>query len=164
MKTVVIDAGHGGSDPGATYRGFQEKTFNLSIAMNVQRILSLNYEVRVLMTRTTDVTLSLEARTSLANQENADFFLSIHNNAAGGSGFESYIYNGPLMPNTQTYQNIIHDTTYRTIQGYNVRDRGKKKCQFFCIERNGYELPAHRSPVRRQPRRSCTFEEFRLHQ
>ncbi|SDP19419.1 N-acetylmuramoyl-L-alanine amidase [Halobacillus aidingensis] len=131
MKTVVIDAGHGGSDPGATYRGYQEKTFNLSIAMNVQRILSQNYQVRILMTRTTDVTLSLDARTSLANRENADFFLSIHNNAAGGSGFETYIYNGPLSPNTRTYQNIIHDTTYRAIRGYNVRDRGKKRANLY---------------------------------
>ncbi|GEN54918.1 N-acetylmuramoyl-L-alanine amidase [Halobacillus faecis] len=131
MKTVVIDAGHGGSDPGATYRGFQEKTFNLSIAMNVQRILSMNYQVRVLMTRTTDATVSLAARTSLANRENADFFLSIHNNAAGGSGFETYIYNGPLSPNTRTYQNIIHDSTYRAIRGYNVRDRGKKRANFY---------------------------------
>ncbi|REJ09063.1 N-acetylmuramoyl-L-alanine amidase [Halobacillus trueperi] len=131
MKTVVIDAGHGGSDPGATYRGYQEKTFNLSIAMNVQRILSQNYQVRILMTRTTDVTLSLGARTSLANRVNADFFLSIHNNAAGGSGFETYIYNGPLSPNTRTYQNIIHDATYRAIRGYNVRDRGKKRANLY---------------------------------
>ncbi|MEC3884817.1 SPOR domain-containing protein [Halobacillus sp. HZG1] len=131
MKTIVIDAGHGGSDPGAVFQGFQEKTFNLSIAMNVQRILSLNYEVRVLMTRTTDVTVSLRDRTNLANRVNADFFLSIHNNAAGGSGFESYIYNGPLAPNTRTYQNIIHDTTYRAIRKYNVRDRGKKRANLF---------------------------------
>ncbi|WP_394217526.1 N-acetylmuramoyl-L-alanine amidase [Halobacillus trueperi] len=131
MKTVVIDAGHGGSDPGATYQEYQEKTFNLSIALNVHRILSQNYQVRILMTRTTDVTLPLGDRTSLANRENADFFLSIHNNAAGGSGFETYIYNGPLNPNTRTYQNIIHDTTYRAIRGYNVRDRGKKRANLF---------------------------------
>ncbi|SFK03534.1 N-acetylmuramoyl-L-alanine amidase [Halobacillus dabanensis] len=128
MKTVVIDAGHGGSDPGATYRGFQEKTFNLSIALNVQRILSQNYQVSIIMTRTTDTSLSLTARTNIANRNNADFFLSIHNNAAGGSGFETYIYNGPLSPNTQTYQNIIHESTYNAIGNkYNVRDRGKKR-------------------------------------
>ena len=132
MKTVVIDAGHGGSDPGATYRGFQEKTFNLSIALNVQRILSQNYQVTILMTRTTDTTLSLRARTNIANRNNADFFLSIHNNAAGGSGFETYIYNGALRSNTRTYQNIIHDSTFRAIGNkYNVRDRGKKRANLF---------------------------------
>ncbi|SEH83313.1 N-acetylmuramoyl-L-alanine amidase [Halobacillus karajensis] len=132
MKTVVIDAGHGGSDSGATYQGYQEKTFNLSIALNVQRFLTQNYQVNILMTRTNDVTLSLNARTRLANRENADFFLSIHNNAAGGSGFETYIYNGALNPNTRTYQNIIHNSTYRAIGGkYNVRDRGKKRANLY---------------------------------
>jgi cell division protein FtsN len=131
MKTVVIDPGHGGSDTGATYRGFQEKTFNLSIALNVQRILSQNYQVNIILTRTRDTTLSLTARTNLANRNNADFFLSIHNNAAGGNGFETYIYNGPLSPNTRTYQTIIHDSTYSAIgDKYNVRDRGEKRANF----------------------------------
>ncbi|WP_281975797.1 N-acetylmuramoyl-L-alanine amidase [Halobacillus litoralis] len=134
MKTIVIDAGHGGSDPGATYQGSQEKTFNLSIALNVQRILSQNYEVEIVMTRTSDVTLSLGARTQLANQRNADFFLSIHNNAAGGSGFESYIYNGPLVPTTQAYQNTIHDRIINTVgPKYNVSNRGKKEANFHVL-------------------------------
>ncbi|MGP4070671.1 N-acetylmuramoyl-L-alanine amidase [Halobacillus sp. B29] len=130
MKTVVIDPGHGGSDLGATYQGNQEKTFNLMIALNVRSILSQNYEVDVVMTRTTDVTLSLTARTQLANQISADYFLSIHNNAAGGSGFESCIYNGPLAPDTRAYQNIIQNSTFNAISKYNVRNRGQKRENF----------------------------------
>ncbi|WP_226579636.1 N-acetylmuramoyl-L-alanine amidase [Halobacillus litoralis] len=133
MKIVVIDAGHGGTDPGAIYQGNQEKTFNLAIALNVERILSQNYEVETIMTRTRDVTLSLDSRTSLANRLNADFFLSIHNNAAGGRGFESYVFNGPLSPNTQQYQRTIHNTTYKAMSSYGVRDRGQKRANYYVL-------------------------------
>lgn len=79
-KVVVIDAGHGGSETGATYSGIYEKTLNLKIAKYVQSELEKN-GVRVYMTRTTDTTTSLSSRTSLANSVNADLFVSVHNNA-----------------------------------------------------------------------------------
>ncbi|MBN8234798.1 N-acetylmuramoyl-L-alanine amidase [Halobacillus kuroshimensis] len=131
MKTIVIDPGHGGTDPGAVYRGYQEKTFNLSIALNVQRYLTEHYEAEIVMTRTSDITVSLSRRTAAANAIDADFFLSIHNNAAGGSGFESYIYNGALAPNTQAYQSIIHNTIYQTASKYRVNNRGMKQANLF---------------------------------
>lgn len=134
MKKIVLDAGHGGPDLGATFHGSQEKTFNLAIALNVQHILSQNYQVEIMMTRNSDVALPLDARTNLANLNNADLFLSIHNNAAGGSGFETYIYNGALCPTTQTYQDTIHDSAYREIGStYKVRNRGKKRADFHVL-------------------------------
>lgn len=79
-KVVVIDAGHGGEEPGAIYGGIKEKNINLKIAKYVEDELNKN-GVRVYMTRTSDVTTSLASRTTLANSVNADLFVSVHNNA-----------------------------------------------------------------------------------
>lgn len=79
-KIVVVDAGHGGAEVGASYGGIYEKDINLKIAEYVQDELAKN-GVRVYMTRTEDVTTSLSYRTTLANNLNADLFVSVHNNA-----------------------------------------------------------------------------------
>ncbi|WP_431799856.1 N-acetylmuramoyl-L-alanine amidase [Halobacillus andaensis] len=134
MKKIVIDPGHGGSDSGASYQGYYEKNFNLTIALKVQSHLQENYEVDIVMTRSRDINLSLNARTQLANNEDADFFLSIHNNAAGGQGFESYIYNGTVSAPTRTYQTVIHDKIMSAVRTkYNIRDRGKKRANFHVL-------------------------------
>ena len=79
-KKIVIDAGHGGTEIGATYGGIYEKNINLAIAKVVQRELE-KQGVKVYMTRTTDVTTTLAYRANLANSINADLFVSVHNNA-----------------------------------------------------------------------------------
>ena len=79
-KIVVVDAGHGGSDAGANYGGVYEKNVNLKIAKYTKDELEKN-GVRVYMTRTSDVTTPLASRTTLANNLNADLFISVHNNA-----------------------------------------------------------------------------------
>jgi len=79
-KVVVVDAGHGGKEVGATYGGIYEKDINLKIAQYTQKELEKN-GVRVYMTRTGDVTTALASRTTLANNLNADLFVSVHNNA-----------------------------------------------------------------------------------
>ena len=79
-KVVVVDAGHGGKEVGATYGGIYEKDINLKIAKYTQQELGKN-GVSVYMTRTSDVTTSLSSRTTLANNLNADLFVSVHNNA-----------------------------------------------------------------------------------
>ena len=79
-KLIVIDAGHGGTDPGASYLSKIEKDINLSIALKTQRELeNLGYSVN--MIRTTDTTVSLEDRSKFANKLNADLFISIHQNS-----------------------------------------------------------------------------------
>ncbi|WP_456273006.1 N-acetylmuramoyl-L-alanine amidase [Bacillus sp. AK031] len=134
MTTIVIDPGHGGNDPGATYRNFQEKNYNLSIALKVRDYLQKNHDVNILMTRTTDTTMSLTERSNFANSRNADFYLSIHNNAAGGRGFESYIYNGSVSQETKNYQTIIHDQIMSSVkQKYGITDRGKKRANFHVL-------------------------------
>lgn len=79
-RIVVIDAGHGGSQAGAVYGGVNEKDLNLSIAKKLDSKLK-DLGIKTYMTRTTDVTLSLYARSDLANNNNADLLVSIHNNA-----------------------------------------------------------------------------------
>jgi len=82
--TVVLDAGHGGKDPGAQGRrkGSNEKTINLGIVREVGRLLQQNCpDVRVLYTRQTDVFVPLDRRAEIANKAKADLFVSVHVNA-----------------------------------------------------------------------------------
>jgi N-acetylmuramoyl-L-alanine amidase len=134
MTKIVIDPGHGGSDPGATNGSFMEKNFNLDIALRVRDYLQQRYVADILMTRSTDTTLSLSARTNFANQQRADYFISIHINAGGGTGWESFIYNGSVSQKTIQAQNTIHQTVIDTIKpNYNVVDRGKKRANFHVL-------------------------------
>ncbi|MCP3740918.1 N-acetylmuramoyl-L-alanine amidase [Rossellomorea sp. BNER] len=134
MTTILIDPGHGGSDPGAQYKGFSEKDFNLDVSLKLRNYLLQNYQVNIVMTRTTNETVSLEARTNLANSRNVDFFLSIHHNAGGGTGFESYIYNGNVSNQTVQYQNTIHENIKsRIATKYGVANRGKKRANFHVL-------------------------------
>ena len=78
MAKIFIDAGHGGTDPGAVGNGLQEKVLTLTIAKKIESLLK-NYEnVSVKMSRTSDTTLSLSQRTDAANAWGSDFFLSVH--------------------------------------------------------------------------------------
>lgn len=83
-KVVVIDAGHGGSMPGATRQGIYEKDIDLAITRELDAIFSAQGDdkVRVYYTRLDDSNPSFENRVGLANKSNADVFISIHNNAA----------------------------------------------------------------------------------
>lgn len=134
MTKIVIDPGHGGSDSGAVNGNYQEKNFNLSIALKVRDYLQDNYDVNVFMTRTTDKTVSLRQRTDYANNQNADYFCSIHINAGGGTGWESFIYNGAVSDQTKRARNTIHDTVMNVLSSkYGVRDRGKKRANFHVL-------------------------------
>lgn len=92
---MMLDSGHGGSDPGAVYRGRREKDDTLRLTLAVGEILQEN-GIEVLYTRTTDVYLSPYERAVEANQAGVDFFLSIHRNSYPTDnevmGVESLIY------------------------------------------------------------------------
>ncbi|WLD94174.1 N-acetylmuramoyl-L-alanine amidase [Alkalihalobacillus sp. AL-G] len=133
MKTIVLDPGHGGRDTGATYRQYREKDFNLEVSLQVRKYLLNDYSANVLMTRTTDKTLTLGERTTFANEKNADFFCSIHHNAAGGRGFESFIYNGSVPESTKRIQDIVHQEIVYTVNRYNVVNRGQKRANFYVL-------------------------------
>ncbi|MFP6655513.1 MAG: N-acetylmuramoyl-L-alanine amidase [Myxococcota bacterium] len=93
FDVVVLDAGHGGHDEGATgSTGLQEKTLVLDVAKRLARRLR-SLGIHVVMTRTSDEFLSLEERTAVANDAKADLFLSIHANASSSReprGIETY--------------------------------------------------------------------------
>lgn len=134
MARIVIDPGHGGSDPGATNGSYVEKAFNLSIALQVRDYLLSNYNVEVIMTRSTDTTLSLAERVQIANSRGANYFCSIHINAGGGTGWESFIYNGSVSNFTIEARNKIHQSVMGVIgPKYGVRDRGKKSANFYVL-------------------------------
>lgn len=91
--TVVLDAGHGGSDPGAqSLNGKWEKEFNLSVVLKVQKILANDSRINLVLTRSGDTYPTLEDRSSLANSLNADLFLSVHANSytPATNGTETY--------------------------------------------------------------------------
>ena len=96
MALVVMDAGHGGSNPGATYNGRQEKDDALALALAVGRILEEN-GVEVYYTRTTDIYESPYQKAMEGNALGADYFVSIHRNSSPYpnqyTGIETLVYN-----------------------------------------------------------------------
>jgi len=99
VRTIVIDAGHGGRDPGAIgISGVQEKDITLDVAERLRRRLAHGYGYQVLMTRSTDSTISLRGRAEFANDRNADLFVSIHVNSIPDDRvvpLETYYYGPP---------------------------------------------------------------------
>ena len=93
--TVVIDAGHGGHDPGAMGKLVQEKKLNLDVSQRLEQLIRLHYpDVKVVMTRSTDVFLTLQQRADIVNKNNADLFICIHTNAADNknvTGTETFV-------------------------------------------------------------------------
>lgn len=93
--TVVIDAGHGGKDPGARGLRINEKTINLAVALKLGNlIVSRNEDIKVIYTRKTDRFIELDERANIANRAKADLFISIHTNA---------VKRGSSVTGTETY-------------------------------------------------------------
>jgi N-acetylmuramoyl-L-alanine amidase len=98
---IVIDAGHGGRDPGAQGPGYTEAELTLDIALRLEKLLAKEPGVEVVLTRRTDEYVALQERTEIANAEGADLFLSIHANASrnrAARGVESYLLNFASTP------------------------------------------------------------------
>lgn len=97
IQRVVIDAGHGGKDPGAVSpdRRFAEKDITLSVALRLGSMIKVKYpNIDVIYTRKTDVFIPLDKRTEIANKNKADLFISIHVNSArarSASGSETFV-------------------------------------------------------------------------
>ena len=134
MVKIYLDPGHGGTDPGAVGQGVKEKDIVLDIALKMRTILLNDYEnVEVRMSRSDDSTRSLSQRSSDANSWGADYFLSLHCNAANGSaqGYEDYIHNSQSSSsNSAKYQNLIHSELTKVNE---LQNRGKKKANFHVL-------------------------------
>jgi len=90
---VVLDAGHGGEDPGAKGKISNEKDINLAVVKELGKMMEENKELKVIYTRKTDKYLTLQQRADIANQNHADLFLCIHTNASknrSAFGAETY--------------------------------------------------------------------------
>jgi len=105
IKTVVIDAGHGGHDPGCHGAHAQEEHITLAIAKKLGDLLRSRFpEIKVVLTRDRDVFIPLYERAEIANRNNADLFISIHCNAMPGKNSGTY--------GTETYVMGLHTAQY----------------------------------------------------
>lgn len=95
VKTVVIDAGHGGKDPGCHGIKHKEKDVALAVALKLGKYIEDNFsDIKVVYTRKTDVFIELNERAAIANRANADLFICIHCNASVNKeacGSETYV-------------------------------------------------------------------------
>lgn len=97
IRTVVIDPGHGGKDPGAISRNgkYKEKNITLSVALKLGELIKSNYPgIKVIYTRSTDKYVELAQRAEIANRNKADLFISIHVNSAKATqarGTETFV-------------------------------------------------------------------------
>ena len=96
LPVIIIDAGHGGSDLGATYQGRQEKDDTLALTLAVGRLLAEDPDIDVVYTRETDMYDTPLVKARKANAANADYFISIHRNSTPVpntySGVETLVY------------------------------------------------------------------------
>ncbi len=120
VQKIVVDAGHGGHDPGARGVYSQEKNLTLAIALRVGQMIKDSLKgVEVVYTRTTDTYPSLSDRHEIANQAGADLFLSVHINSTAGrnervlSGY-TYVGKGKRRRKVPTYRTIHHRETSTT--------------------------------------------------
>jgi N-acetylmuramoyl-L-alanine amidase len=122
-RRVVIDAGHGGHDPGTIGRGgLQEKELVLDVALRLERLVRQELGTDVVLTRSTDVFVPLEERTAIANSRGADLFLSIHANSSrnpSARGIETYFLNFAQSPHAEAVaarENAISTATLKDLQ------------------------------------------------
>lgn len=100
---VVLDPGHGGSAAGARYEGVEEKVLNLSIALQAAALLE-EADIQVILTRSVDQDVDLYDRTSMANGQKADLFVSVHCNASLTNSQARGIYTAAAEEDTPGWQ------------------------------------------------------------
>lgn len=120
-KIIIIDAGHGGTDPGSVKQGIQEKDINLQIALQLQKRLEAK-GYKVVMTRDDDTAISLKNRAKLANQAKGDLLISIHQNSfrdASVHGIEVF-----YTPGKGTYDDRLANCIQEALISYTqAKDR-----------------------------------------
>ncbi len=132
---IVLDAGHGGDDKGATVRQLQEKKITLLTALYAKKQLEeMGY--RVLLTRKKDVYISLPKRVSIANQTDSALFVSIHCNAAQNhlaQGLEIYYCKGGASARANASFSLAESALRHIIKETACSSRGVKTGRFYVI-------------------------------
>jgi len=129
--TIVLDPGHGGVDSGAVSHGRRESADNLRLALAVQRIL-LDQGQRVIMTRSTDTSVTLGERSAISNRNNADIFVSLHRNAfsnPAANGVENFVFTTAPPRTVQYAQNVLDRVVAVGVQS----NRGLKRGNFAVL-------------------------------
>jgi len=147
-RTIVIDPGHGGSDPGGVGNGLQEKNIVLDVGNRFKRLLDADTADTggggrwvALMTRSTDVFVSLSARSSFANSRGADRFMSIHSNA----------FSNPQANGTETFafaeggqgaalRNLVQA---EMLAAWGLTNRGNKVANFAVLRETAMPAELH---------------------
>ena len=139
-KTIVVDAGHGGYDPGAKgVTGLEEKKVNLDIALKVQKLLT-DMGANVIMTRSDDTFIPLSQRATIANNAYADVFVSIHSNSSTSpslGGTSTYYYapgsNALLYSQLAQRSSLAEKVQYQLAQNLGIRNIGTLTANFAVL-------------------------------
>ncbi len=121
---VVVDAGHGGKDPGAiSCMGSYEKYVNLSLALKTANLLE-SKGIKVILTRSNDTFVELEERAAIANRTNANLFVSIHCDSSHDnslSGFSAYVAKGASNDSIYTANSILNTMSVTSLSNRGLR-------------------------------------------
>lgn len=131
-KLVVIDPGHGGHDPGATGNGLRECDLTLKISKRIKSALLRDFDVEVKLTRRDDTFVGLDERAKFANDRHAAYFVAVHINSGGGSGYEDYVHRN-AGPQTLARRSEVHRHVATFMAGHGMADRGRKKAGFAVL-------------------------------
>lgn len=140
QKIIAVDAGHGGSDPGASGNGLIEKNITLDVAKRLETYLA-NGGYKVVMTRTDDTYINLDDRVKYALDHGADIFISIHVNSFSGAsanGTETYYYNGGS--NIEESKKLATFMETRLLEAMDTSNRGVKTADYRVLKAN--KVPA----------------------
>jgi len=132
-RTIVLDPGHGGNDPGAVSGTRRESDDVLRLALAVQGLLQAQGQ-RVIMTRSTDVAVSLTERSAISNRNNANLFVSIHRNTstnASANGVENHVFTTAPANSVQNAFNVLDQVVDAGVQNNRGVIRGN-----FAVLRN----------------------------
>lgn len=136
MVVLVLDAGHGGHDSGAIGYGLKEKSIALDIVKGIKLGLEKYGNIKVILTRTNDTYLTLEQRVQIEKKVKANMYVSVHLNAGGGTGFESYI-DDRLDNRSRTVkrQRVLHDAIMKELHKVDktLANRGTKKANLYVV-------------------------------
>jgi N-acetylmuramoyl-L-alanine amidase len=136
-QMIILDPGHGGSDPGAIGFGLQEKDVVLKTGLKVQNLLKQT-PFNVKMTRSTDTFITLGNRAAFAKRNNGDVFVSIHANAAtpSATGTETYYSAAANSQNAADSKLLATKIHNRMIESWDLRDRGVKQYGYYVLKNN----------------------------
>ncbi|MGF9769808.1 N-acetylmuramoyl-L-alanine amidase [Bacillus albus] len=152
-QVIIIDPGHGGTDPGKATQGLHESDIVLDTSKRLQSLIEKQTPFRVMLTRETDIRLDekqgedLKKRVDFAKEHNGDIFVSIHANASkkhDGYGTETFYYRGSekkeLTEREKDSYMLADKIQKRLVKALDTRDRGVKPEDFYVLREN--EMPA----------------------